>query len=113
MKKTLSLLLTLCLLLGALPTQALAFAGDIWPAGGTVQTVTLDDGSLSLQNEYIHVTLRKLWGSFAYLTAVPAAKPDEESLLVGQTPYCNFITYGDYGKKQTEGVVTNPEKRNL
>ena len=110
MKKTLSLLLTLCLLLGALPTQALAFAGDIWPAGGTVQTVTLDDGSLSLQNEYIHVTLRKLWGSFAYLTAVPAAKPDEESLLVGQTPYCNFITYGDYGKKQTEGVVTNPEK---
>ena len=110
MKKTLSLLLTLCLLLGALPTQALAFAGDIWPAGGTVQTVTLNDGSLSLQNEYIHVTLRKLWGSFAYLTAVPAAKPDEESLLVGQTPYCNFITYGDYGKKQTEGVVTNPEK---
>lgn len=102
--------MTLCLLLGALPTQALAFAGDIWPAGGTVQTVTLDDGSLSLQNEYIHVTLRKLCGTYAYLTVVPAAKTDEESLLVIQTPYCDFITYGDYGKKQTEGVVLTPEK---
>ena len=102
--------MTLCLLLGALPTQALAFAGDIWPAVGTVQTVTLDDGSLSLQNEYIHVTLRKLCGTYAYLTVVPAAKTDEESLLVIQTPYCDFITYGDYGKKQTEGVVLTPEK---
>ncbi len=110
MKKILSLLLTLCLLFGALPTQALAFAGDIWPAGGTVQTVTLDDGSLSLQNEYIHVTLRKLWGTYAYFTVVPAAKTDEEDLFVSQTPYCNFITYGDYGKKQTEGVVLTPEK---
>ena len=110
MKKILSLLLTLCLLLGALPTQALAFAGDIWPAGETVQTVTLDDGSLSLQNEYIHVTLRKLWGTYAYFTVVPAAKTDEENLFVSQTPYCDFITYGEYGKKQTEGVVLTPEK---
>ncbi len=110
MKKILSLLLTLCLLLGALPTQALAFAGDIWPAGETVQTVTLDDGSLSLQNEYIHVTLRKLWGTYAYFTVVPAAKTDEEDLFVSQTPYCDFITYGDYGKKKTEGVVLTPEK---
>ena len=109
MKKFLSLLLTLCLLLGVLPAQALAFAGDIWPAGKTVQTVTLDDGSLSLQNEYIHVTLRKLWGTYAYFTVVPAAKTDEESLLVSQTPYCNFITY-DQGKEQTEGVVLTPEK---
>ena len=61
MKKTLSLLLTLCLLLGALPTQALAFAGDIWPAGGTVQTVTLDDGSLSLQNEYLAYCSSAAW----------------------------------------------------
>ncbi len=109
MKKTLSLLLTLCLLLGALPTQALTFAGDIFPSGGTVKTVTLDDGSLSLQNEYIHVTLRKLWGNYAYFTVVPAAKTDEESLWVSQTPYCNFITY-DRGKEQTEGVVANPVK---
>lgn len=109
MKKFLSLLLTLCLLLGVLPAQALAFAGDIFPASGTVKQVTLDDGSLSLQNEYIHVTLRKLWGTYAYFTVVPAAKTDEESLLVSQTPYCDFITY-DQGKEQTEGVVLTPEK---
>lgn len=29
MKKTITLLLTLCLLLGLLPTEAVAFAGDI------------------------------------------------------------------------------------
>ena len=110
MKKFLSLLLTLSLLLGALPTQALALAGDILPAGsGTVNQVTLDDGSLSLQNEYIHVTLRKLWGSFAYFTTVPAARPDEESLWVNQTPDCGFITY-DRGEERTEGVAVNLEK---
>ena len=107
MKKFLSLLLSLCLLLGTLPMQALAFAGDIFPSEGTVKTVTLDDGSLSLQNEYIHMTLRKLWGSYAYLTVVPAAKPEEEGILIGQTPLCTFITY-DPGK--TEGVVTEPVK---
>ena len=109
MKKILSLLLTLCLLLGLLPTQALAFAGDILPASGTVKQVKLDDGSLSLQNEYIHVTLRKLWGTYAYLTVVPAAKTDEEFLFVSQTPYCNFFTY-DQGKEKTEGVLLTPEK---
>ena len=109
MKKIVSFLLTLCLLLGALPAQALAFAGDILPASGTVKQVKLDDGSLSLQNEYIHVTLRKLWGTYAYLTVVPAAKTDEESMFVSQTPYCNFITY-DQGKEQTEGVMLTPEK---
>ena len=110
MKKFLSLLLSLCLLLGTLPMQALAFAGDIFPSEGTVKTVTLDDGSLSLQNEYIHMTLRKLWGSYAYLTVVPAAKPEEEGILIGQTPLCTFISYYDQGKKKTEGVVTEPVK---
>lgn len=109
MKKFLSLLLSLCLLLGVLPMQALAFAGDIFPSEGTVKTVTLDDGSLSLQNDYIHMTFRKLWGSYAYLTVVPAAKPEEEGILIGQTPRCTFITY-DQGKKKTEGVVTEPIK---
>ena len=33
MKKTITLLLTLCLLLGLLPTEAVAFAGDIYRAG--------------------------------------------------------------------------------
>ena len=54
MKKFISLLLSLCLLLGTLPLQVSAFAGDIFPSEGAVKTVTLEDGSLSLQNEYIH-----------------------------------------------------------
>lgn len=109
MKKFLSLLLSLCLLLGTLPLQVSAFAGNIFPSESTVKTVTLDDGSLSLQNEYIHMTFRKLWGTYAYLTVVPAAKSDEESILIGQTPRCTFITY-DQGKEKTEGVVTEPIK---
>ena len=109
MKKFLSLLLSLCLLLGTLPLQVSAFAGDIFPSESTVKTVTLNDGSLSLQNEYIHMTFRKLWGSYAYLTVAPAAKPDEESILIGQTPRCTFITY-EQGQEKTEGVVTEPIK---
>lgn len=109
MKKFISLLLSLCLLLGTLPLQVSAFAGDIFPSESTVKTVTLNDGSLSLQNEYIHMTFRKLWGSYAYLTVVPAAKSDEESILIGQTPRCTFITY-DQGREKIEGVVTEPIK---
>lgn len=109
MKKFLSLLLSLCLLLGTLPLQVSAFAGDIFPSEGAVKTVTLEDGSLSLQNEYIHMTFRKLWGTYAYLTVVPAAKSDEESILIGQTPRCTFITY-EQGQEKTEGVVTEPIK---
>ena len=109
MKKFLSLLLSLCLLLGTLPLQVSAFAGDIFPSESTVKTVTLNDGSLSLQNEYIHMTFRKLWGSYAYLTVAPAAKSDEESILIGQTPRCTFITY-EQGQEKTEGVVTEPIK---
>lgn len=109
MKKFLSLLLSLCLLLGALPMQVLALPGSIFPSEGAVKTVTLDDGSLSLQNEYIHMTFRKLWGTYAYLTVAPAAKPDEEGVLIGQTPRCTFITY-DQGREKTEGVVTEPIK---
>ena len=109
MKKFLSLLLSLCLLLGTLPLQVSAFAGDIFPSESTVKTVTLEDGSLSLQNEYIHMTFRKLWGTYAYLTVVPAAKSDEESILIGQTPRCTFITY-EQGQEKTEGVVTEPIK---
>ena len=47
------------------------------------------------------MTFRKLWGSYAYLTVVPAAKSDEESILIGQTPRCTFITY-DQGREKTE-----------
>ena len=109
MKKILSLLLSLCLLLGALPMQVLALPGSIFPSEGAVKTVTLEDGSLSLQNEYIYMTFRKLWGTYAYLTVAPAAKPDEESILIGQTPRCTFTTY-DQGREKIEGVVTEPIK---
>lgn len=88
MKKFLSLLLSLCLLLGTLPLQVSAFAGDIFPSEGAVKSVTLEDGSLSLQNEYIHMTFRKLWGTYAYLTVAPAAKPDEESIDIKNPPIC-------------------------
>lgn len=40
---------------------------------------------------------------------MPAAKSDEESILIGQTPRCTFITY-DQGREKTEGVVTEPIK---
>ena len=108
MKKTITLLLTLCLLLGLLPTEAVAFAGDIYRAGD-VKQVKMADGSLSLQNGYVHVTLHKLLETYSYLTVVPAAKPDEDSLLTGQTPYCKYTTYNQ-GVPTTEGVVISLKK---
>lgn len=104
MKKTITLLLTLCLLLGLLPVEAAAFAGDIYRAGD-VKQVKMADGSLSLQNGYVHVTLHKLLETYSYLTVVPAAKPDEDFLWNSQTPHCNYTTYNQ-GVPTTEGVVT-------
>ena len=104
MKKTITLLLTLCLLLCLLPTEAVAFAGDIYRAGD-VKQVKLEDGALSLQNGYVHVTLHKLFETYSYLTVVPAKGNAEKSLLTGQTPICNYTTY-NYGVPTTEGVVT-------
>lgn len=108
MKKTITLLLTLCLLLGLLPTEAVAFAGDIYRAGEVAQ-VKMEDGSLSLQNGYVHVTLHKLLETYSYLTVVPAAKPDEDSMWNSQTPYCNYTTYNQ-GVPTTEGVVISLKK---
>ena len=104
MKKTITLLLTLCLLLGLLPVEAAAFAVDIYRAGD-VKQVKMADGSLSLQNGYVHVTLHKLLETYSYLTVVPAAKPDEDFLWNSQTPRCNYTTYNQ-GVPTTEGVVT-------
>ena len=104
MKKTITLLLTLCLLLGLLPVGAAAFAGGIYRAGD-VKQVKMADGSLSLQNGYVHVTLHKLLETYSYLTVVPAAKPDEDFLWNSQTPRCNYTTYNQ-GVPTTEGVVT-------
>ena len=108
MKKTITLLLTLCLLLGLLPTEAVAFAGDIYRAGDVTQ-VKMADGSLSLQNGYVHVTLHKLFETYSYLTVAPTVKPDEDSMLTGQTPYCKYTTYGQ-DTSTTEGVVISLKK---
>lgn len=108
MKKTITLLLILCLLLGLLPTEAVAFAGDIYRAGDVTQ-VKMADGSLSLQNGYVHVTLHKLFETYSYLTVAPTVKPDEDSLLTGQTPYCKYTTYGQ-DTSTTEGVVISLKK---
>ena len=95
MKKTITLLLTLGLLLGLLPVEAAAFAGDIYRAGD-VKQVKMADGSLSLQNGYVHVTLHKLLETYSYLTVVPAAKPDEDFLWNSQTPRCNYTRRTDH-----------------
>lgn len=108
MKKTITLLLTLCLLLGLLPTEAVAFAGDIYRAG-EVEQVKMEDGSLSLQNGYVHVTLHKLLETYSYLTVVPTAKPDEDSMWNSQTPYCNYTTF-NRGVPTTEGMVVSLKK---
>ena len=94
MKKFLSLLLTLCLLLGILPSQALAYVGDIIsPDSTNVQTST-NNNSLVLQNDYIRVTLNKHDGSLA---TSPAATADSANSIDRQKPYCEFIIYGSYG----------------
>lgn len=108
MKKTITLLLTLCLLLGLLPTEVVAFAGDIYRAGDVTQ-VKMADGSLSLQNGYVHVTLHKLLETYSYLTVVPTAKPDEDSMWNSQTPYCNYTTF-NRGVPTTEGMVVSLKK---
>ena len=89
MKKILSLLLILCLFLGALPTQALAYVGDIRPVGSNaVKQAKLNSGSLALQNDYIRVIARKD-GTLSTAPATESADPTDR-----QTPYCYFVTYG-------------------
>ena len=98
MKKILSLLLTLCLLLGLLPTQALAFAGDILPASGTVEQVKLSSGSLELRNDYLRVIARK---DGTLSTAPTAAGGDPTDR---QMPFCRFITYEGYAYNKRQVV---------
>ena len=98
MKKILSLLLTLCLLLGLLPTQAAAYVGDIFPASGTVKPVTLSSGSLELRNDYLRVIARK---DGTLSTAPTAADADPTDR---QTPFCRFITYEGYAYNKRQVV---------
>lgn len=60
MKKTITLLLTLCLLLCLLPTEAMAYLGDIQTVdSGTVTAKKLNSGSWELRNDYLRVIVRK------------------------------------------------------
>ena len=56
MKKFLSMLLILCLFLGALPAQALAYVADNIQRADTVEQVSVGNSSLVLQNDYIRMT---------------------------------------------------------
>ena len=106
MKKILSLLLTLCLLLGVLPPQALAYVGDIISPGSTNVQTSTNNNSLVLQNDYIRVTLNRQTG---ILTTAPTAASDSPGQ---QKPYCEFITYDNgigYNKKE----ITHPATLSL
>ena len=98
MKRILALILMLCLLLGALPMQALAYLGDIFPASGTVKQVKLSSGSLELRNDYLRVIARK---DGTLSTAPTAADADPTDR---QMPFCEFFTYEGYAYNIREVV---------
>ena len=101
MKKTVSLLLTLCLLLGLLPMQALAYVGDILPVDSkSVQKVRLNSGSLALQNDYLCVIVRQD-GS---VSTTPTATAAGTNPTDRQMPFCEFVTWKGYGYNKQELV---------
>ena len=101
----LAMCMMLSLLVGLLPAEAMAFAGNIYlakDAGGTVQQIKQQDGSLVLQNDYIRVTLYQDGKSGgAYLTTSPTEAAGGE--LTRQTPYCTITTYR-YGVESVESM---------
>ena len=101
----LAMCMMLSLLVGLLPAEAMAFAGNIYPAkdaGGTVQQIKQQDGSLVLQNDYIRVTLHQDGKSGGtYLTTSPTEAAGGE--LTRQTPYCTITTYR-YGVGSVENM---------
>ena len=89
MKKTITLLLTLCLLLGLLPVEAVAYLGDIQTVdSGTVTAKKLNSGSWELRNDYLRVIVRK----DGTLSTAPTA--DSADPVDRQTPFCYFVAYG-------------------
>ena len=98
MKKILSILLALCLLFGTLPTQALAYVGDIVPTDSTKVETSTKNGTLVLQNDYIRVTVNKQDG---IVTTAPAAASDGRDR---QKPFCEFVTWKGYGYNKQELV---------
>ena len=100
MKKTITLLLTLCLLLGLLPTEAVAYLGDIQTVdSGTVTAKKLNSGSWELRNDYLRVIVRKD-GTLSTAPAADSADPTDR-----QTPFCNFVTFKGRGDNKRDIVV--------
>lgn len=99
MKKTITLLLTLCLLLGLLPMEAAAYLGDIRPVdSGTVTAKKLNSGSWELRNDYLRVIVRKD-GTLSTAPAADSADPTDR-----QTPFCNFVTFKGSGYNKRDIV---------
>lgn len=99
MKKTITLLLTLCLLLCLLPTEAVAYLGDIQTVdSGTVTAKKLNSGSWELRNDYLRVIVRKD-GTLSTAPAADSADPTDR-----QTPFCNFVTFKGSGYNKRDIV---------
>ena len=99
MKKTITLLLTLCLLLCLLPTEAVAYLGDIQTVdSGTVTAKKLNSGSWELRNDYLRVIVRKD-GTLSTAPAADSADPTDR-----QMPYCNFVTFKGSGYNKRDIV---------
>lgn len=106
MKKTITLLLTLCLLLCLLPTEAVAYLGDIQTVdSGTVTAKKLNSGSWELRNDYLCVIVRKD-GTLSTAPAADSADPTDR-----QTPFCNFVTFKGSGDNKRD--IVHPAKLSL
>lgn len=106
MKKTITLLLTLCLLLCLLPTEAVAYLGDIQTVdSGTVTAKKLNSGSWELRNDYFRVIVRKD-GTLSTAPAADSADPTDR-----QTPFCNFVTFKGRGDNKRD--IVHPAKLSL
>ena len=106
MKKTITLLLTLGLLLGLLPVEAVAYLGDIQTVdSGTVTAKKLNSGSWELRNDYLRVIVRKD-GTLSTAPAADSADPTDR-----QTPFCNFVTFKGRGDNKRD--IVHPAKLSL
>ncbi len=106
MKKKITLLLTLCLLLCLLPTEAVAYLGDIQTVdSGTVTAKKLNSGSWELRNDYLRVIVRKD-GTLSTAPAADSADPTDR-----QTPFCNFVTFKGSGDNKRD--IVHPAKLSL
>lgn len=106
MKKTITLLLTLCLLLCLLPTEVVAYLGDIQTVdSGTVTAKKLNSGSWELRNDYLRVIVRKD-GTLSTAPAADSADPTDR-----QTPFCNFVTFKGRGDNKRD--IVHPAKLSL